>query len=75
MYTYKDKYFNIIIMTLFLYKNFSHFGVDAMPSVFIGIFKSLKYDVKQPPYIRGIGIGPLVGRITLNRSSIMHIKA
>ena len=41
--------------------------------IFRGIFNSPKYDVNPKPNIRGIG--PLVGRISGNGRSVMHILA
>ena len=37
----------------------------------IGIFESPKYDVNPQPNTRGIG--PLVGRTSGNRRSVMHV--
>ena len=39
----------------------------------IGIFNSRNYDVNPEP--NTLGIGPLVGRTSVNRSSVMHIIA
>ena len=42
-------------------------------SFYIGIFESPKCDVNPQPNTRGIG--PLVGRTSGNRSSVMHVLA
>ena len=47
--------------------------MDATPASNIGIFESPKCDVNPQPNARGIG--PLAGRTSGNRRSVMHVLA
>ena len=52
----------------------SHFDMQVVTqTVLIGIFESPKCDVNPQPNTRGIG--PLVGRTSGNRRSVMHVLA
>ena len=54
----------------------SHFpprGGMSILTFIIGIFNSSNYDVNPQPNTRGIG--PLVGRTSGNRRSVMHVLA
>ena len=53
-----------------------NFTVNKVTSSYlslIGIFNSPNYDVNPQPYT--LGIGPLVGRTSGNRRSVMHVLA
>ena len=74
--------FDLVTLTLkfdLLFKNFNlghNFQIGSRALIFhvcIGIFNSPKYDVNPQPYTRGIG--PLVGRTSGNRCSVMCVLA
>ena len=76
-------YFNTIrLCKTFNYGKIRHLNYDVKLHVsnatniaflLIGIFESPKYDVNPQPNTRGIG--PLVGRTSGNRLSVMHVFA